>query len=212
MFWSTPLTTWDAKLPIIQSQWPHFLSTGNTVHGGLSHGGENAIKVGCPTMVLAIVRHLVPLTRVPSWHCFPEMLPPFCYPELWARAQNVQDCSAQKPSSDAPSARGAQEAGSRDPKLFRSKTLGISHPPTAKDLQESRDRPATQGNPKYGSEERLGEVLLLRERAFSHQQPAHLYEDPLHTVRAGAAGVPKWFTMNCIAKMLDKMKIRCAHK
>ena len=40
----------------------------------------------------------------------------------------------------------------------------------------------------------------------------HIYEHHVHTAGLRAGGVPKGFTVNCILKRLDKIKIRGAHK
>lgn len=65
----------------------------------------------------------------------------------------------------------------------------LTYPPP-RTSKESAEEPATRGNPEYGSEERLGEELLLR--AFIQwSSTTRIYEHLLHTVRLGAIGVPK---------------------
>ena len=62
--------------------------------------------------------------------------------------------------------------------------------PPPRTSKESAEEPATQGNPEYGSEKRLGEELLLRV-FLQWSSTTHIHDHLLHTVRLGAIGVPK---------------------
>lgn len=114
------------------------------------------------------------------------------------------------PAPMAPQPPGHKKQGQRTLSSSRVNTWNL--PPTPNQGFGRRPRRGLPPEEILSSEERLkGEEILLRV-VIQWSSTTRVYEHHVHTFGLRAGGVPKGFTVNCILKRLDKIKIRCAHK